>query len=166
MGTFCQEQARKYILALLLNVIFQIHFVLSDNITNSYLAWSPLVLPKKQNWMTLFNIKSIRFYGQVKKAWHTLQCSALFAAICFSNFNAVLLEALRLKTKIKIKNSGISLQKFTIKVLLLITVKVQQVLEKNCDIGYLQDCLLLSAPQFCPALPMERTLDKIDSSVG
>ena len=106
MGTFGKEQARKYILALLLNVIFQIHFVLSENITNSYLAWSPLVLPRKQNRITLFNIKSIRFDGQVKKAWHTLQCSALFPAICFSNFNAFLLEALKFKTKIKLKTHG------------------------------------------------------------
>ena len=80
--------------------------MLSENITNSYLAWSPLVLPRKQNRITLFNIKSIRFYGQVKKAWHTLQCSALFPAICFSNFNAFLLEALKLKTKIKLKTHG------------------------------------------------------------
>ena len=38
MGTFCKEQAGKYILALLLNVILQFHFALSENITNSYLV--------------------------------------------------------------------------------------------------------------------------------
>ena len=134
-----------------------------------------------------------------------MQCTVSYNL--FFKFQCIFARSFKIQNKNKIKNSRISLQKFTIKArldyqplfgkmsphsspervsfrggsktgpgrrrksslnkgLLLITVKVQQVLEKNCDIGYLQDCLLLSTPQFCPVLPMERTLDKIDSSAG